>query len=223
MTRWAALDLEIVKQIPDGVDDWAPFGISCAAVALSDSPHALVWHGDSELGRQGSRALVAAFTALVDDGYTLVGFNSLGFDFRCLAVESGLHDECQWLAMQHVDLFFHLFCRLGYGPSLDRLAKGMGLPGKPEGIDGIKVPQMWAEGQRQTVVDYCVADARTTLAIVDAALFMGGVQWISKNGKPVTVDFEQWDTAVDALRIPEPDTSWMTEPWSRRKFTSWLK
>lgn len=226
MKKWAAFDLEIVKQIPDGLDDWwsiAPLGISCAAVALSDSPHCFIWHRDNELGMQGSRALVAGLLALVDDGYTLVGFNSLGFDFRVLALESGLIDECQYLAMGHIDLFFHLFCRLGYGPGLDRLAKGMGLTGKPEGIDGAKAPELWAEGKRQEVIDYCVGDARMTLSIAHRALDLGGVQWTSKSGNPVIVDFERWDTAVDALQRPEPDTAWMDTPWQRSKFTGWLK
>ena len=44
-TKLAVFDLEIVKTVT-GVDDWftvAPLGISCVAVALSDSPDAIVW------------------------------------------------------------------------------------------------------------------------------------------------------------------------------------
>ena len=32
-----------------------------------------------------------------------------------------------------------------------------------------------------------------------------------------------WLTVKDALRLPEPDTSWMDKPMSRANFTAWLQ
>ena len=32
-----------------------------------------------------------------------------------------------------------------------------------------------------------------------------------------------WLTVREALRLPEPDTSWMSNPIPRRQFTQWLK
>ena len=31
-----------------------------------------------------------------------------------------------------------------------------------------------------------------------------------------------WLEVEQALRLPEPDTSWMDEPWSRATFTAWM-
>lgn len=221
--KYAAFDLEIIRIFPEGATDWwayAPLGISCAAVALSDSDDAIVWSGHPELGIEGSRAILAGLRRLVQDGYTLVGFNSLGFDFRVLASESG--DDCRDLAMSHVDLYWHLFCLLGYGPGLDRLAKGMGLAGKTAGMDGAKAPILWAEGKRQEVIDYCVADVCTTLALALRGDRLGGVQWVSKSGKKIMVDFDHWLTASEALALPEPDTSWMSAPRTRKGAIEWL-
>jgi hypothetical protein len=221
--KLAAFDLEITRIFPEGATDWwayAPLGISCAAVALSDSDDAIVWSGHKGLGIEGSRAVIAGLMRLVEDGYTLVGFNSLGFDWRVLETESGL--DCRQLALNHIDFYFHLFCALGYGPGLDRLAKGMGLAGKPAGMDGAKAPVLWAEGKRQQVIDYCVADVCTTLEIALRAQRLGGVQWVSGSGKQVTVDFERWLTATEALDLPEPDVSWMTTPRTRKGSTEWM-
>ena len=33
---------------------------------------------------------------------------------------------------------------------------------------------------------------------------------------------ELWATVRDALRIPEPDNSWMSDPLPRQRFTEWL-
>lgn len=224
MNKFAVLDLEIIKTV-EGVDDWfsvAPLGISCVAVALSDSDDTLVWYGQNQLGVTGSRAAIAGLISLVDEGYTLVGFNSLGFDFRVLATESGLFADCGYLALQHVDLFFYLFCALGYAPGLNRLAQGMGLPGKTVGMDGAKAPELWRQGQRQAVLDYCVQDVRTTLDLVQASINARGVTWVSKSGKRVGLSFAQWLTVQEAMALPEPDNTWMEKPWSRSKFIGWL-
>lgn len=223
--KTVAFDLEIVKIIPPDCNDWwslGKLGISCAAAQPSDSDHAIVWAGWNELGETGSRAIVHGLLGMVSDGYTLVGFNSLGFDLRCLAVESGLVDECRWLALNHVDLYFHLFCTLGYGPGLDRLAKGLGLAGKPEGMDGAKAPELWAQGQRQKVIDYCVRDVQMTLEVYRLGQELGGVQWTGKSGKATGCDFERWLMVIAAMSLPEPDTSWMTNARPRSSATGWL-
>ena len=223
--KYAVFDLEIIKDV-SGVDDWwsvAPLGVSCCAVALSDSDNAIVWSGYPELGEFGLRQVVAGLADLAWKGYTLVGFNSLGFDLRLLATESNMTTLCKSIASNHIDMFFHLFCQLGYAPGLDTLCAGMGTPRKTKGVDGAKAPELWAKGERQAVIDYCVQDVRSTLALLLAAEERGGVQWTSKSGKTVTCDFEKWLTVAQALSLPEPDNSWMKDPWKRSKFTGWME
>lgn len=222
--KLAVFDLEIVKTV-EGVDDWftvAPLGVSCVAVALSDSPDAIVWYGDNELGKVGTLEVIAGLMELDYQGYKVCGFNSLGFDFRVLATESGNYHNCRWLARRHVDLYFQLFCMLGYGPGLDRLAAGMGTARKTKGMDGAKAPEMWRKGQRQAVLDYCVQDTRATLELIQAIDQARCAQWTSRSGSPVTVEIEKLLTVSQALALPEPDVSWMDNAWQRSKFSGWL-
>lgn len=224
--KYLAFDLEIVKVIPPDCNDWwslGNLGISCAVAQPSDSRDAIVWAGWNELGPVGARAVVNALINMAKEGYTLVGFNSLGFDLRVLGQESGMVNECKWLAAQHIDLYWHIFCAMGYGPGLDRLAKGMGLPGKTAGMDGAKAPELWAQGQRQKVIDYCVQDTRLTMDLFRLGNEMGGVQWKSKAGKTIVYDFECWLNTMAAQNLPQPDTSWMTEARSREQSAGWLK
>ena len=32
-----------------------------------------------------------------------------------------------------------------------------------------------------------------------------------------------WLTVDQAEKLPEPDTSWMADPWPRSKFTDWMR
>jgi hypothetical protein len=32
-----------------------------------------------------------------------------------------------------------------------------------------------------------------------------------------------WLTVEEAEQLPEPNTSWMTDPWVREEFTTWLR
>jgi hypothetical protein len=118
---------------------------------------------------------------------------------------------------------FHLFCQLGYGVGLDRAAKAMGLAGKPEGMSGALAPRLWANGRRQEVLDYVAQDARTTLELARICEERGYLRWITHSGNVRTVALPRgWLNVGDAMNLPEPDTSWMSNPWPRSKFTGWL-
>ena len=114
------------------------------------------------MSRQEAAGLVEYLTAQVGHGYTVATWNGMGFDFDILAEESGMLAECRELAVNHVDMMFHILCRLGFGVSLNAAAKGMNLPGKPEGMNGAMAPVLWAEGKRETVLEYVAQDVRTT-------------------------------------------------------------
>lgn len=164
MTRkYLAFDIETAGEWPDG-SDWRPFrplGISCAATLPSDTQTPALWHGvDTEgkpadrMTQQDAARLVEHLQAMAGQGYAIVTWNGLGFDFDVLAEESGLVEPCRALAREHVDMMFHVFCDQGFPIGLAAAAQGMGLPGKPEGMTGLLAPAMWAKGQRQEVLDY---------------------------------------------------------------------
>ena len=148
----------------EDASDWRsqrPLGISCAAVLPADADEPTLWHGGNDrscpadkMSPQEAAALVNYLTAQVESGYTLLTWNGVGFDLDVLAEESQMLRECRQLAANHVDMMFHILCRLGYGVGLDAAARGMGITGKPEGMSGAVAPVLWAEGRREEVLRY---------------------------------------------------------------------
>ena len=226
--KYLAFDVETAK-LPDG--DWRscrPLGISCAATLLGDSDQPKLWHGGDRarpadrMSREEAAALVRYLSEQVAQGCTLVTWNGLGFDLDVLAEESGMSAECKTLALSHVDMMFHVLCRLGHGVSLDAAARGMGLEGKPAGMNGKLAPALWVEGKREEVLRYVGQDVRTTLDLATACEGCGELRWVARSGRLRRMTLrEGWLTVEEALQLPLPDTSWMDEPWPRERFTGW--
>ena len=234
VVKYAAFDIETGSEFPDGADwrDYRPLSITCAAVCLSDVPRPVVWHGTNADGSIADQMrpnelydLVHYLTNLLARGYTIVTWNGLGFDFDVLAEESGLYDDCRKLALNHVDMMFHLFCVKGWPLSLNAAAMGMGLPGKTIGMDGREAVMAWkAPDRRWDVMRYVEQDARTTL---DLALVCGRerrLNWVSRRGNLQTLYLPNgWYPVSSSIELPEPDTSWMDSPILRSDFTLWLE
>ena len=230
--KYLAFDLEIAAIIPEGETDWKayrPLGITCAATFPSDEEQPYTWRSidenDSTLPRMTKDDLISLVEYLqfmAARGYTILTWNGLSFDFDVLAEESGMHAECAELAMNHVDMMYHVFCIRGHYLGLDKVAKGLGLPGKTEGMNGAKAPQMWADGKFAEVLEYVAQDVRTTMAVALEAERIGGVQWVSASGRTNVIDLDRWMPVNEAQRLPHPDTSWMKNPVSREKFTAWM-
>ena len=106
---------------------------------------------------------------------------------------------------------------------LDKAAQGMGLPGKPVGMSGAEAPRLWAQGQFDKVLDYVAQDVRIAMQIALAAEERRKFEWITRKGTRSSMPLPNgWLTVQDALRLPAPDTSWMSKPLSRVEFTAWL-
>lgn len=227
MNKIAAFDLEIAKLIPQNCTDWfslGSLGITCLGIALSDSDEVIMFSGVPQIDKETCIEIVDKLEALANDGYMIVGFNSAGFDFRVLAFESELHSRCVALAMNHVDIFFAIFCIKGYCKGLDKISKAHGLTGKQEGVNGAMAPQMWLDGRYHEVLDYCAADVEMTLELARQADAMGFVHWTANDGSLDRTLFPNGLlTVAEALEVPEPNNAWMKDPWNRSKFTGWMK
>jgi len=231
--KYLAFDIEITRIMPEGVGDWSnyrPLGISCAATLPSDGKPEL-WYGKTNFGDYASqlsvketKELVKHLQTRVEAGYMILTWNGLGFDFDILAEESGMHPTCKQLALEHTDMMFHVFCLKGYPLGLDKAAKGMGLAGKPPGITGEMAPRMWAEGRFQEVLDYVQQDVKTLLELAHAIDLERQLRWLSNSGRPQSLPLPSgWLTVKEAENLPLPDTSWMSNPWPRSKFTTWME
>jgi len=238
MDKVIAFDLEIVKDIPEGAlwRDVRPLGISCVAGLLNDEILSRLWFNkdaDTEEPLSGGmeqrylRYLIQDLNFLVhDEGYKIITWNGLGFDFDVLAEESGMVEECKELALNHIDMMFQFFCIKGFPVGLDTVAKGLGLSGKMGGMSGALAPHLWASPNlrdRLKVLRYVHQDAVTTLEIFEKASEVGRIDWYTQKGKLSSCWLNGWKTVKECLELPVPDTSWMDNPISREEFYAWTK
>lgn len=229
--RYIAFDIETAKVLPADVSDLLahrPLGIACAAAAMSDSSETLTWFGAGavpapQLSRAEARDLVGDLSARAREGYTLLSWNGLSFDFNVLAEESALPEECARLALNHVDMMFHAVCTVGHFIGLQKAAEGLRIPGKAGGLTGSEAPARWAEGCHEEVLGYNVQDARLSLAIAQACESRRELVWVTRKGTIGRMPLPNgWLTVREARRLPLPDTSWMSQPPTRESFTSWM-
>jgi len=234
MTRqYLAFDIETAKDVPGEDFNWRPhrpLGISCAATLASDTDQPLLWYGkaldgapEKRMSRGDTQGLVQYLSKMAADGFRIFTWNGLGFDFDILAEESGDAASCRECALGHVDMMFHVFCSLGYPVALEKAAQGMGLPGKPPGMSGSKAPKLWAQGHFKEVLEYVAQDVRMAMQIAQTCEQRRRFEWITRKGTKSSMPLANgWLTVRESLRLPEPDTSWMSAPLSRRDFTAWL-
>ncbi len=232
MRNYLAFDIETASMVEG--DDWRscrPLGITCAAAMASDNPERpIVWHGMTSEGtpsermtRSEAQNLVADLRSYQAHGYTLLTWNGAGFDFDVLAEEANNSPACQLLAREHVDMMFQVVCEKGFPIGIDNAAKAMQITGKPEGMSGALAPQMWAEGQFQTVLDYVVQDVRIALQLAEQAEKLHALRWLTRRGQMRTFNIPNgWLTVGEACSLPEPDTSWMKSPLKRGSFVEWM-
>jgi len=230
--KYLAFDLETAKEVPGPGFDWGPhrpLGISCAATLPCDAESPTLWFGkgadgtpSSRMSERECRDLVNYLEGMVSLGYTLLTWNGTGFDLDVLSEESGAAEKCAALAMDHVDMMFHVFCVQGFPVALNKAAEALRIPGKPAGMSGMLAPRLWAQGRYREVLDYVAQDVRITLQVALACERRGSFAWVTRRGTISKMALPRgWLSVREALLLPEPDTSWMTAPISRRQFTSW--
>lgn len=232
--KYVAFDIETAKSLPAHVDNLLahrPLGICCAATLKTGETAPRVWHSRltdqspaPSMSRMDAAELVAELARMVQDGFTIVTWNGLGFDFDVLAEESNMWSECRELARRHVDMMFHVFCERGFPVGLDKACEGMRLLGKSVDIDQCLVPQLWADGEFEKVIAYVGCDVQATLNLAVKCEQARAFRWITRNGKQSDLPLlSGWRTVEEALRLPEPDVSWMDKPKRRSHFTGWLQ
>lgn len=256
-----AFDIEIATTVPER-GDWhalRPLGITCAATAVQlslDNSSVLPWIPgdpgdlteilddvpyDARMSPFNCRVLADYLLMCQSDGLLVVSWNGLGFDFQVLLEECGpdypRRRELAQLALDHVDPAFAFLCGKGFMVGLAATSKGMGLPGKTEGMSGALAPAMWREGReaQDKVVEYVKQDAQATLDLYNAITEDRKLTWVTRQGR-----YSNWSprfqsytiganahrrllTCTESLKLPMPDTSWMANNsmWARERFHGW--
>lgn len=228
-----SFDIEISKLLPVNVDnlfDHAPLGISCAAVA---SDEVKFWQGVPQLSKEENQKMVRDLMEYAAAGYTFVTWNGCGFDFRLLAEESGMFEECGDLALNHVDLMLLVTFKKGWFLGLDKALNGAGIAGKVHELElkngeilrdmsGALAPKLWSDGEHDAVLTYLRGDVEQTLALAKNVQQTRKIRWTSGRGKPQSVSVPKLLTVRECFDIREPDTSWMSNAPQREDFVRWI-
>lgn len=247
--KYLAWDIEIVKEIPEDGDwlEYRPLGISCAATQryhaaeeTQMSPKVwyagqytrAFWEGKETVGTPENRPMTKSelrkmldyMVGMIDRGYTILTWNGLKFDFDILSEESNMPKLCAFLAMNHVDMMYHFFCKKGFPCALAKAAEGLGLPGKTEGMTGAKAPELWAGSveDRQKVLRYVAGDVEATLAVATAVEKTGIFKWVTGKGQHRSARIGEWLTVEQANGLSVPNNAWMDKPMLREDFFAWM-
>ena len=234
--KFAAFDLEITKILPENtynLMDYAPLGISCAAVALSGHDEPIIWQGVPGMNKAQCQAMVAELGELVSSGYQLVTWNGCAFDFQVLAQESGMYGECGELALNHFDLMLFATFSKGYFLGLDKALQGAGIKEKVKQVKlkdgsmmhdmcGGKAPELWAQGEHEAVLTYLRGDVQGLLELVEVVQRQRRMNWKSNRGYAQNIRIQKLLTVKECFSIPEPDVSWMSNPPRRQQFVDWI-
>lgn len=234
--KLTAFDLEIAKILPENAKnlfEYAPLGISCAALAFRDKSDVVFYQGIPQLSKKESQALTTDLMNHVASGYTLLTWNGCNFDFRVLAQESGMYEECGELALNHVDLMLIVTFTKGWYLGLDKALSGAGVSGKVHELtlsngdilsemNGALAPKLWAKQEHAAVLTYLRGDVTQTLELAKVVQNSRTIRWVSESGRPQSVPVQRLLTVKECFDIPEPDTSWMTDPPKRETFVEWI-
>ena len=226
--------------IHDFRSDWKnhrPLGITCAAVYQHVPAHALFISSPVRAWvdyQHTPQDIVNGLIDLVHNGYTIVGFNSLSFDFDVLAEESGMYKECAELALIHVYLMFIVVTLRGHFLGLDKAAKGANIQGKLHDVtlsngqklddmSGGKAPGLWKAGEYKAVLDYLADDVRSTLELAEWIEKNKMIRWISERGYEQKIYVPKLYTVRECLELDPILPDWVTNPVERKSMMEWIK
>jgi hypothetical protein len=175
--QYIIYDCEIIKCIPakneaigiydycGGWNDHANMGISVVGtITHTGEELAIVPDGDYE------HVDLIALEEEAQDTF-IIGFNSRNFDDRLMAAH-GITIKTDYDILEQVRLAAYgstdyRDCPKGFSYSLGKLGEANGFP---KTGTGELAPQLWQQGRRQEVIDYCLNDVRLTKKILELGM-----------------------------------------------------
>jgi 3'-5' exonuclease len=130
--------------------------------------------GAPHVGQRAEKELIESFVNKIARlSPQLVSYNGCAFDLPVLRYRAMLHNV--FAPGLHNRAYYHRYTEdnvdlcdvlssfnFGAKVKLDELSRIMGLPGKPEGIDGSQVEAYFNAGRIQEIADYCKSDVINT-------------------------------------------------------------
>ena len=235
---FASFDLEIATDLTSddkSIDKWqeyAPLGISCAALKLEDVDNVIFWEGKPRMSKADCVGMMKSLR-LIMDNYDIITWNGTSFDFRVLAIETGFVPECGYIALKSIDMMLEVVFRKGHYLGLDTALSGMNIGSKLHEVrlnsgrllndmSGDMAPLLWAAGEYGAVLEYLKYDVIRPLELAKKIADCYFLAWQSKRGFPSCVDIDRLVPAYQLFSLPPPDTSWMSYPPKRKQFFDWI-
>jgi 3'-5' exonuclease len=173
-------DMEILEVIGDKFPKHIYHSIVCIGALVAHREQG-AWVVDAlgapHIGERSEKQLISAFVDKIAELCPfLITFNGNSFDLPVLRYRAMIHEvAAPGLAARPyfnrytedaLDLCDVLASFGAQGKaSLNELSKIMGLPGKPDGIDGGEVHRFFREGRIKEIADYCETDIVNTYRI----------------------------------------------------------
>ena len=173
-------DWSVRKQMGEKVARQLFQRIVCIGSLLARRGPDGAWHVDSleapHAGEGSERDLIERFVGRLDGGPLLVSFNGHTFDLPVLRYRAMMHSvDAPALAARRyfdraaadsIDLCDLLSAQERHArASLDDLSRVLGLDGKPDGVDGAAVEEMFRAGRHAEIAAYCRSDVVNTYRI----------------------------------------------------------
>ncbi|HTF90111.1 MAG TPA: ribonuclease H-like domain-containing protein [Planctomycetota bacterium] len=227
-----SFDIEIADEIDlapgEDLDQHGPFQISCAA-AITDCGRLKHWYARDNSGlvarsldSGGARAVLVHLREAQQSGAMICAWNGLSFDLRWLGHAAADMPLAREVALDLFDPMFQFFVLRGFPVGLASVAAGLGIDEKKL-MHGADAPKEWARGNHQAVLDYVAGDCKLTDTVIARILAAGEIRWRTKKGSLSAQAMPRLLAVRELLDAPLPDTSWMSEPMPRAKFTKWLE
>jgi hypothetical protein len=225
-------DIEIYNEFPtEGEVDLADIIPSVAAIG-TNKDDVEFFDDIPYMTKETACRLVNAMMDKYKQGYIPFTWNGLSFDFQLLGKYSGMLEECGILALNSIDGMFIVVANKGFFLGLDKALIGFNLETKRHKVNlndgtevtdmsGAKAPAFWRDGEYQAVKDYLYVDVVQPLALAEQIEKQRCIKWTSNAGKPMYFS-TPLKTVLECLKMPEVDTSWMTNPKPRSEFYSWI-
>ncbi|WP_392696110.1 ribonuclease H-like domain-containing protein [Bradyrhizobium sp. RDI18] len=130
--------------------------------------------GAPHIGQRTEKELIESFVhKIAQISPQMVTFNGGGFDLPVLRYRAMIHEV--FAPGMHNRAYYHRYTddnvdlcdvlssfSFGAKVKLDELSRIMGLPGKPDGINGSQVEAYFNAGRIQEIADYCKSDVINT-------------------------------------------------------------